>query len=199
MRYFILLFSLFVLPAAWAEDLPPMNQSLIEDGVLAGARGNTVINEAAGTGNRQVNAVAISRAAHGAAQAQASLPQAAAGAAGASVQDSLVGIGPHALSGISGITAINQASGTANWQGNSIAVSIGPVAELAPDTVLSGVTAGSTHLNQAGPSQGHSHTLVVDTTAFQGAHGIVQLNQAGGNDNVSSNHFALRVSGGPTF
>lgn len=199
MRYFILLFSLFVLPACWAEELSPVNQSLIEDGVLAGARGNTVINEAAGAGNRQVNAVAISRAAHGAAQAQVTLPQASSGATGAAVQDSLVGIGPHALSGISGITAINQASGTANWQGNSIAVSIGPVAELAPDTVLSGVTAGSTHLNQAGSSQGHSHTLVVDATAFQGARGIVQLNQSGGNDNVSSNHFALRISGGPTF
>lgn len=169
------------------------NVSILEDHSFANASGVISVNEAAGTANQQNNARSVAVNPGGAAVARTISLQSRNDYAVPPAQ-AVTEIGAHAFANLSGIAGINQVSGSGNRQVNGVALAIGIKGKVIADNVLADSHPDAAGLVGTEQSQPGSRTMSVDHTAFQGAHGIVQLNQTGGVGNSSSNSFALRLS-----
>lgn len=157
--------------------------------------GRTAVNLAAGNSNVQSNMTALAIGLdQGSALSTAGLVQGTGVGDAARTQSSFAIIGPGAFANADGLVSLNQGSGSANAQSNVAAVSLGAGAVVASDSVLAetatGVAPGGHATGQA------SLRAVTSDTAFAGAHGLVQVNQAAGSGNITANSFALRLQAG---
>jgi len=185
--------------AAFAQDpeIPAgyLAQSLIDGNALSGAQGNIAINLVAGDSNAQLNATALATSfGQGIAAAKVSGLQLTDTGKATSPDTAISMIGGQAFNNISGLVTINQASGQSNAQANGIAISMGYGEEIVAESSLGAIVSG---LGTADPQAATGVRVTsVDATAFEGARGIVQINQLAGSGNATANNFALSISRG---
>lgn len=180
------------------DELPELPgytaQSVIDSNALNGVRGRFAVNMAAGDSNAQANAAAVALGGQG------NLAVGLIG--GAQVIDlkqtdspdtSVALIGNHAFAHSSGMISINQTSGTGNAQANGAALALG-YKEVIAESVLSATTSNAVPMDT---KTGKSHQAAsIHDTAFNGARGLVQVNQSAGSGNSTANNFALQVQSG---
>jgi hypothetical protein len=191
--------SLLQAGAAFAQDLEIpagyLAQSLIYGNALSGAQGNIAINQVAGDANAQLNATALATSfGQGITTARVSGLQLTETGKATSPDAAFSLIGEQAFTNISGLITINQASGQSNAQANGIAISMGFGEEIVAESSLGAIVTGRGVADQA-VTDGVRVTSV-DATAFEGARGIVQINQLAGSGNATANNFALSISRG---
>lgn len=198
----ILVSTLLVVPAVlhsglvMAQDPLPdlpgyVTQSVIDSNVLSHVRGRFAVNMTAGDSNVQANAAAVALGAEGGSAIglvggiqvtdprQGNLPDLATAA-----------IGSNVFANSSGLISVNQSSGVGNAQANGAAFAMG-FEEVVAESVLSAATSNAV---PTGAGAGKSHQAVsINDTAFDGAHGLVQVNQSAGSGNSTANNFALQV------
>jgi hypothetical protein len=182
------------------------NSNRIDGTALRNAGGNLTINSSSGSGSAQTNdaAIAIGNGAAaallpGAGQsvspAAGAAPSGTPGMATASRQDAV--IGGAAFQGASGRIAVNQSSGDNNRQANLATVAIGALLPGASEigvAELARQDSTATPVSLAGDRYPR-HADIADS-AFTGASGVAQVNQAAGIGNRSANLFTLRVNSG---
>jgi len=173
-----------------------VTQSVISGNALANVQGRAAVNIVAGDSNLQANTAAL---AIGASEAQVS-------ALAINVQrtdarqanypgHAFATIGDRAFSGATGMVSINQASGAGNAQSNTAAFGLGFEAEVVAESVLAATTSRTAPAG-AGAGDGRLRGVSIADTAFDGARGLVQVNQSAGSGNTTANNFALRVQAG---
>jgi hypothetical protein len=182
---------LLMASAGHADGIGYVTVSVVDGEVASHTRGRIAVNQAAGDANQQVNAAAIAISAQ-AASAAVDVGQKIHGFSGNVPDVAVARIGQNAFAGASGLIAVNQTSGVANAQSNSVAVAMGINGEVG-DKALSATLPDAAGLVRAGASSG-LRIVGVEDTAFRNARGVVQLNQTAGAGNSSSNNFALRVT-----
>ncbi|GAB2727118.1 hypothetical protein GCM10027172_21850 [Halomonas garicola] len=110
-------------------------------------------------------------------------------------QQNITGIKGAAFQQSEGWLSINQAAGQGNAQSNSFGVAMGISASNLSDTTLQGVQADRQGLTGTGERSGHSTSRVeIDKTAFEGARGVIQVNQSAGTGNATSNSFRMNMA-----
>lgn len=198
----ILVSTLLVMPTVlhsglvMAQDPLPelpgyVTQSVIDSNVLSHVRGRFAVNMTAGDSNIQANAAAVALGAEGGSAIglvggiqvtdprQGNLPDLATAS-----------IGGNVFANSSGLISVNQSSGVGNAQANGAAFAMG-FEEVVAESVLSAATSNAV---PTGAGAGKSHQAVsINDTAFDGAHGLVQVNQSAGSGNSTANNFALQV------
>ncbi|MDE3022593.1 MAG: hypothetical protein KGI54_12140 [Pseudomonadota bacterium] len=179
-------------PALMAESLFPYNSlsSALINNDLNNVHGAIEINEAAGASNQQANLGALS---FGSTAFSHTSWQASTDPLSALYPDNSEVWISNAFQNSAGWLAINQAAGSSNQQGNAMDLSSGLTAITANDTLLAMTSPNQASSVANGFSTRTSH-LGINDTAFEGAHGVIQINQAGGTGNSSFNHFSLTVS-----
>ncbi len=202
MKSAILISTLLVVPMVLhsglvlAQDPLPdtpsyVTKSVIDGDALSHVRGRFAVNMTAGDSNVQANAAAVALGTQGGPAIglvsgiqitdprQAGLPDIATAS-----------IGGNAFAHSSGLISVNQSSGVGNAQANGAAFAMG-FEEVIAESVLSAATSNAV---PAGAGAGKSHQAVsIADTAFDGAHGLVQVNQSAGSGNSTANNFALQV------
>ncbi|MDO9052011.1 MAG: hypothetical protein Q8N02_11080 [Methylotenera sp.] len=186
------LYSGLVMAQDPLPDLPGyVTQSVIDSNVLSHVRGRFAVNMTAGDSNVQANATAVALGAEGGSAIglvggiqvtdprQGNLPDLATAS-----------IGSNVFANSSGLISVNQSSGVGNAQANGAAFAMG-FEEVVAESVLSAATSNAV---PTGAGAGKSHQAVsINDTAFDGAHGLVQVNQSAGSGNSTANNFALQV------
>lgn len=181
---------------AMAQDnLPDMpsyiTQSIIESNVLSNVRGRFAVNMTAGDANTQANAAAIALGTQSGPAIGVVNGMQAIGPHQANSPDiAIATIGSQAFANSSGLISVNQSSGVGNAQANGAAFAMG-FEEVVAESVLSATTSNAVPID-AGDSKRHQ-TVSIDDTAFNGVHGLVQVNQSAGSGNSTANNFALQV------
>lgn len=168
-----------------------VTKSVIDGNALSHVRGRFAVNMTAGDSNVQANAAAVALGTQGGPaiglvggiqvidQRQTGLPDVATAS-----------IGGNAFAHSAGLISVNQSSGVGNAQANGAAFAMG-FEEVIAESVLSATTS---NVVPAGAGTGKSHqTVSIADTAFDGAHGLVQVNQSAGSGNSTANNFALQV------
>ncbi len=160
----------------------------IGDAALAGSSGRIAVNASAGVGNAQSNlaAIATGDGAQSGLRSTQSAPTLSDGLHAASAS-----IDGAAFSAVRGAIAVNQASGDGNAQANLLALSTGTPPEVSFEQ-LDSVT--GTTPPAATQADGRALSAHVSDSAFTGAGGIVQVNQAAGAGNRTANVFALSIA-----
>lgn len=171
-------------------------QSVIGPYALSGVRGHAAVNEAAGDSNAQTSAAALV-VGSGLSSATVNAMQNTVGAAGNQPNAALASIGDHAFANAAGLVSINQTSGVANAQANSATLGVGSGVETVTDSVLAATTSNAGPAGD-GTTKTSRQTVSIADTAFDGARGLVQVNQSAGSGNATANTFALRVQPGVT-
>jgi hypothetical protein len=168
-----------------------ITQSIIDSNVLSHVHGRFAVNMTAGDSNVQANAAAVALSAKdgsslgfvGGVQVtnprQGNLPDLA-----------IAIIGENAFANSSGLISVNQSSGVGNAQANGAAFALG-FEEVLAESVLSSETSNVVPIG-AGAGRGNQAVSINDS-AFDGAHGLVQVNQSAGSGNSTANNFALQV------
>lgn len=181
----------------YADMLRYLASSRIDGDALRGASGATAVNLAAGDLNQQANLRAF--AAGGTVQvhaAQRRVDDRADRPAAASAS-----IGGQALVGGSGLTSINQASGSANAQINAVAAELDSrgIRETTDGTLSAAVSAsaGGQQADQAAAADDSPRHATVESSAMRGYQGVLQLNQAAGSGNATGNQLLLSVPSTP--
>lgn len=167
-----------------------MAQSVIDDQALGNARGVVTVNVTAGDGNLQANAGAIATGRD--ATGRATVRQRTATTATDSME-SRARIGGDAFTGARGWIAVNQSAGQGNAQSNALVIETGIEGNALGDADLGAVDSSQRTRPGDVRDDAGSATAEIDPTAFTGARGIVQVNQAAGSGNATSNRFELRV------
>jgi len=183
----------------------PAQAATVSNSVIQGAfenvSGLTRVNATAGSGNVQQNsgAIAIVNDQRLDANAKVSSSQLTHNVPDSSAQSLSAKIGPGAFDGARGMTSINQSAGADNAQLNGVAIAIGGARPFAivemDDTQLLGES--PVGFSQSGPVGNEpliDSTTGISKDAFSGAQGVVQVNQAAGNGNLTSNSFTMSVS-----
>lgn len=173
-------------------DLPNyVTRSVIDGDVLSHVRGRFAVNMAAGDSNAQANAAAIALDAVGGSAIGLVGGIQVTGPRQGNLPDLAVAIiGGNVFANSSGLISVNQTSGVGNSQANGAAFAMG-FEEVVAESVLSATTSNAVQIG-AGASQSHQAASINDT-AFDGAHGLVQVNQSAGSGNSTANNFALQV------
>jgi hypothetical protein len=185
---------------AHAGDLGPqlpayVTQSVIGANALSNVRGRMAVNEAAGDSNLQSNAAALA-AGVGANAARGGVTQSTFANRSGAPGVASAAIGAGAFANASGLLSINQTSGLANAQSNTAALGLGAGVEVVADSTL------ATTISNAGPAlagtgnKTRQQSVSISDTAFEGARGLVQVNQSAGSGNATANNFALSVQMG---
>jgi len=161
------------------------NYSLITGQVFSGASGIAGLNLAAGEANSQLNlrgiglgAPVLFRVTQQGLCSPLFLPEAAF--------DLISG---EAFSGIKGLFSLNQAAGVGTSEANLLGVSIGREAGDALLAQSTGMIKGYV------PPTGGKFIDAISGKAFEGARGVVQINQSAGSGNAISNQFSLGFKG----
>jgi hypothetical protein len=184
--------------AAQAQGVPTQLsdlQSLIGNGVANGATGVVAINEAAGLDNAQANQGVIT---NGLVPFNL-ISSSQSASTNAKTTAARSDIGSNAFSNTSGLIEVNQSAGVGNLQRNSALIGAAPVeGEIVADGVLSATTAKNG--GSVGSGQNHdAREVSIGSDALKNVSGIVQINQAAGTGNVSTNSFVLRPPAGTFF
>lgn len=167
-------------------------QSMVDGNVLNSANGNIAVNLAAGDENMQLNAASLATSfGSGIAHAGVCGFQLTE-KNGSSPDAAMCTIGGEAFANVSGLIAVNQASGQGNAQANGVAIAIG--VEAVAENVLGAIVTGHEPVVADEKNGAPLRHASVDESAFKGARGVVQLNQLAGSGNATANSFAVRVS-----
>jgi hypothetical protein len=169
-----------------------VNHSLIDGSALSSVHGAVAVNQAAGDFNQQSNAAAIAISAIEVSPAGIQIRQRTqANEAGAPGIDE-AHITGRAFANTSGWIAINQASGASNAQANNLVIGVGIRGEEATESILAQVLPATESASTGAANEG-VRAVSIDNTAFEGARGIVQVNQSAGVGNATANNFAFRI------
>lgn len=172
---------------------PYVAQSIVAGDALHDADGVITLNLATGDANLQVNAVAIAlNLGSNVGIASVSGFQLGGERPNAVSQATVVRIESRAFVNATGLILVNQASGQANVQANTVAIALGIDGEALTENLLAQAVAPADRGSDL--STRGSQKISVDETAFKGARGIVQLNQSAGSGNAMLNSFTLRLS-----
>lgn len=160
---------------------------------ISQVHGALSVNQASGDGNAQNNSRAISVTQGGVAVAITVNKQAAEMSMADMPDEAISRISDNAFSGTSGLIAINQTTGANNMQFNGVAIAMSIQGELS-DAALA-QTHSNTSLGDPGDllPVNTIRAAEIDSTAFSGASGVIQINQSSGMGNVSSNLFELSM------
>lgn len=189
-------FGLLVASSAAAQTAP--DRTHVHDGAATGLSGRSAINLAAGTGNAQANLAAIAVAAGTAGQARLDATQRTT--AGDRQRAAHAGIEGQAFAGSHGLLSLNQAAGSGNAQLNLFAIgdgtAVSAMRDIAglDDTALAAVTGDTATEGAAAPPA--IREARIDSGAFRGSQGVVQVNQTAGVGNASTNAIVLQLPGG---
>lgn len=192
--------ALFSIPDSRAADdaaqaVPAgVAASVIEGRALHGAQGAIAVNQAAGDHNLQANAAALAVSEGGVAAAQVLNAQATDPRQANAPRVAVSVIGQQAFGGVHGLVSINQASGVGNAQANGVAIAVGNgvvIAESLSESMLAESAAGAPAARHGAPG---ARVAVIADSAFEGARGLVQVNQTAGSGNATANNFALSLS-----
>ena len=191
MRYMLLTLALAATPL-WAADLALIDNS---------GQGNTGIvslNQAAGSVNQQANLRAL--ALGDAALSQTGLNQVQNAPATnplAAQPDARAVIQGNAFAGSQGLLGINQTAGSANQSSNLATISVGTGTQSGTaalsDSWLASASTGSQNGSRTVPATRPNASTELSDQAFQGASGVIQLNQIAGTMNHASNSFSLQI------
>jgi hypothetical protein len=180
--------------AVRADDLGNIAQSVIAGNALANAHGVTAVNVAAGDINVQANAAALALNPQGMSGAQVVILQDKTANQATGFDVATARIAEHTFANGSGLISINQASGQGNAQANGVAITLGIEGEVIAESVLAETLPGAVPPASAGISSKGVRAVSIDDTAFEGARGIVQVNQSAGSGNTTANNFALSIT-----
>ncbi|GHD66402.1 hypothetical protein [Jeongeupia chitinilytica] len=190
--------ALGVSAAAHAVDT-----ALISDSGI-GAQGVLSVNVSAGEYNQAANLRAIAVNPDGTAVAVVK-----GGAVQGTVEKPAIGsvqtahIGGAAFAGFNGVLGVNQQAGRGNVSANLLGVAMGAKTGVATSFEVSHADDSLLAGNAANPLQqvlGEATSVQqvgIDSGAFLGASGVVQINQVAGNGNVTSNALAVQFSHPP--
>lgn len=187
--------SVLVAPAQ-ADDYAAMLQYLTHTNIgqhaLSGAKGVIGINMAAGDFNLQSN----DRVVVSGFNTSTSIggEQSITGVMATEPDVATARIGGHALADVRGVVSINQASGVANIERNTMIIT--PQQIQPGEAELSAIQAesGAPHGVRSSGSSKTLRSVAIEETAMQGLEGVVQLNQIAGSGNVTANHLIISVS-----
>lgn len=167
-------------------------ETVMQGDTLMNVSGAVGVNMASGDSNQQSNSGAI--ALGGSAHAQNLIMQKSSIADGFTPDKASTTIQGQAFSNATGWMAVNQAAGQGNAQINGMAIAVGTAGRTLTDNNLSQILSGQQVLTVDQADTGDSERLVeIDSTAFSGARGIMQVNQSAGTGNATSNSFELRI------
>ena len=171
--------------------------SIIDGDALTNASGLVRINLTAGDGNVQQNSAAAAHS-KGFSSATVNARQYTDMVTTDSAQTLSAGINDQAFSDAQGIIQVNQSAGAGNAQFNGAAIAIAGVGafafvELNDKQLMDQASpTGSAAANNDQPNQHINVSLAPG--AFKNASGVIQINQAAGNNNSSANGFTMSVS-----
>lgn len=161
--------------------------STISGNALRGVTGAVNVNIAAGDHNLQSNSGAIAIGSH--ALANNIVVQQVKANNSLEPDRASVRIRDNALSQSTGWISINQAAGTQNVQSNSMSVALDVRGSSLTSENLSQVLSGGSGQD----SRSSRRDVEVETSAFRGTSGVVQVNQSAGKGNATSNSFSFRM------
>ena len=184
--------QIVLLPAP--ADALVRDTSVIGEGAMSGVSGISIVNSSAGDFNQQANVRAISINPGGTANAQNQVNQFQGPEFSTPVGQADVQIRAGAFTGSMGVMGVNQAAGIANRQVNGLAIGIGTRVEAVGDSTLATTAPRVSSLGGNTPGASSNQKVGVDDTAFQGARGILQLNQTAGTGNRSANTLGIQIS-----
>lgn len=185
--------TLPVLAQEALNELPMyVTTSVIDGDALSNTRGRFAVNVAAGDSNAQVNAGALSIDPSGGLAAANVISHQSVGQNSVTAPDlSIAIIGDRAFTNSAGAISVNQTSGVGNAQANGMAIALGVEVEAVSESLLS-ATASGVGLNGVDSSSGEK-AATISNTAFQGSHGLIQINQSAGSGNSTTNNFAFQL------
>lgn len=169
-----------------------LTSTSISQHALSGASGVVGINMAAGDFNLQSNDRVIVGGARGTGSVEGR--QSIQGVMATEPDIASARIEGDALAGVRGVVSINQASGVANIERNTMTIT--PQQIQPGEADLPALQADSNTSSRA-RSTGTSRSLravAVEDTALRGLEGVVQLNQIAGSGNVTGNHLIMSVT-----
>ncbi|SFT59972.1 hypothetical protein SAMN04487956_1109 [Halomonas saccharevitans] len=180
--------------SATAQEFPSMRNSTVLSGsALSDVSGVSTTNMAAGDGNLQSNSgnMAVGKVANA---TNTLLQRSRIEEQLANTQES-VRIQDRAFRQSEGWLSINQAAGQGNVQSNDFGVALGISASNLSDTTLQQVMADKQGLNGTGDGSGQpSRKVEIDKTTFEGARGVIQVNQSAGTGNATRNSFRMNMA-----
>jgi len=186
----------FVAMMARAEDM--LSSTVIEDHALQNLSGIAQVNQAAGDGNLQFNAVAVALSETGSARALTivvqhtdSIPD---GAPDGAAFQAIARIDDQAFAGAQGLISVNQVSGRYNQQANLIAAALGVDGLVLAEAELS--QSRSDSVPPEGFQTAGTRQAQVAEGAFRDAFGVIQVNQVAGAYNTTFNRFLFSRSAG---
>ncbi|MCE8029900.1 hypothetical protein HOP54_14495 [Halomonas daqingensis] len=166
--------------------------SSISGNALSGVTGAVNVNIASGDRNLQSNSGAIAIGSN--ALANNIVVQQITGDSALEPDRASVRIGDNALSQSAGWISVNQAAGARNVQSNTMSVALGVRGSSLTSENLSQVLSGGSGQEQGSDdSRSSRRDVEVETSAFRGTTGVVQVNQSAGRGNASSNSFRFRM------
>lgn len=169
------------------------NSTVLGGSALSGVSGVSTTNMAAGDGNLQSNSGVL--AIGNTANAANTLMQRSRIEQRIASQEDTIGIKDHAFRQSEGWLSINQAAGQGNVQSNSMGVALGISASNLSDATLQQVMADQQGLNGTNGGSGSTNRRIeVDKTSFEGARGVIQVNQSAGTGNATRNSFRMNMA-----
>ncbi len=171
--------------------------SRIDGDALVGSSGAIMINQAAGDLNLQANLHSL--ASGQMANAKVDAGQRHTADTFDTPLQATARIGGNALSGASGIVSINQASGSANAELNSVTAVLAAqgIREASDEAMASPAALASAGEQYAVRDPRASRKVGVDASALRGFDGVLQLNQIAGSGNATENRLSISVQGTP--
>ncbi|MCW8808760.1 MAG: hypothetical protein OQK79_11715 [Rhodanobacter sp.] len=199
-----LTFGLFLVAAApavhagdngYAGMLGYLTNSRIDGQAMSGTSGSSAVNMAAGDFNQQANlrafAVGGTVSIHSRQQQLDNVSNAPSVATAS--------IGGSAYANGSGLASINQASGNGNAQVNAVAAVLAAqgIRESTDGGLSMVASASAGEQNPSTASGTGMRSVAVESSAMQGFQGVMQLNQAAGSGNATSNQLLLSLPTSP--
>ena len=178
-------------------DLPSsIATSVISANALGNVQGRAAVNIVAGDSNAQSNNAAMAAglgvtSVHAYTGIYQTMDPRQANALGVA----RAVIGDQAFANAAGMVSVNQASGVSNAQANTAAIGLGFEANVVAESTLAVTTSGMAPIGP-GSASARVRGVSISDTAFQGARGLVQVNQSAGSGNSTANTFALKANVG---
>lgn len=167
----------------------------IEQQALSHTSGLVSVNLTAGDGNVQQNSHAYASS-DGFGRANIQSSQVTEAVTADFYQNLSARIEAGAFNGLLGVGMVNQSAGVGNVQFNGMAMAmggLGSAAYIQLDGESLGAQSATTGAGLAIPVQTTTE-VSVDPDAFRDARGVIMINQAVGNNNVTANSFTLSIN-----
>lgn len=179
---------------ALGESGRQVNSSVLNGGALSEVKGVSTTNMAAGDGNLQSSSGTLAIG-DTALVTDVLIQSARINQESIVHREESVGINDHAFRQSEGWLSINQAAGHGNVQSNSFGVALGISVSSLSNATLQQVTADQQGPSGIGDDAGSAaRSIEVDQTSFEGARGVIQVNQSAGMGNATHNSFRMNVA-----